>query len=65
VAALDAGAPEQPLLRGRDLVALGMKPGPRVGEVLREVYERQLDGKVLNLEEARRLARELLSRDGQ
>ena len=34
----------QPLLLGRHLLALGLEPGPRIGEVLKAVYERQLDG---------------------
>ena len=35
-------------------------PGPRIGELLREVYERQLDGEVTDVEGARELARRLL-----
>jgi tRNA nucleotidyltransferase (CCA-adding enzyme) len=41
-----------PLLRGRDLLALGLVPGPRIGAILRAVYERQLDGVVATTEEA-------------
>ena len=41
-----------PLLMGRHLLALGMSPGPRMGEVLKEVYELQLDGTVTTVEEA-------------
>jgi tRNA nucleotidyltransferase (CCA-adding enzyme) len=41
-----------PLLMGRHLLELGMTPGPRMGEVLRAVYELQLDGGVTTLEEA-------------
>jgi tRNA nucleotidyltransferase (CCA-adding enzyme) len=51
--------PPAPLLLGRHLLALGLSPGPRVGEILKQVYERQLDGDVTSLEdgivEARRL----------
>jgi tRNA nucleotidyltransferase (CCA-adding enzyme) len=54
------GAPA-PLLLGRDVLALGVPPGPRVGRILREVYERQLDGAVATLEDAREEARRLLS----
>ena len=35
-----------PLIRGRDLIRLGHKPGPAMGAVLRELYERQLDENV-------------------
>jgi len=38
-------APE-PVLKGRDLLALGYTPGPALGELLRTVYQRQLDGDV-------------------
>jgi tRNA nucleotidyltransferase (CCA-adding enzyme) len=44
--------PPAPLLMGRHLLELGMTPGPRMGEVLRAVYELQLDGGVTTLEEA-------------
>jgi tRNA nucleotidyltransferase (CCA-adding enzyme) len=45
--------PPEPLLLGRDILALGVAPGPRVGEILRAVYERQLDGAVTTADEAR------------
>ena len=61
-----AERPPAPLLKGRDVVALGVAPGPEVGRVVREVYERQLDGLVTTVEEARREAERLvaLSRGG-
>ena len=52
--------PPDPYLRGRDLLEMGLAPGPEVGRILRAVYERQLDGAVTSLEEARREARRLL-----
>ncbi len=52
--------PPEPILRGRDLVALGVPPGPELGRVLRAVYERQLDGAVTTPEEAREEARRIL-----
>lgn len=45
--------PPAPILMGRHLLALGVPPGPRMGELLRLVYERQLDGVVTTLDEAR------------
>ena len=45
--------PPPPLLMGRHVVALGIAPGPRVGEILRQVYELQLDGRVTTEAEAR------------
>jgi len=51
--------PPAPLLLGRHLLALGLPPGPRVGEILRQVYEKQLDGEITSvdagIDEARRL----------
>jgi tRNA nucleotidyltransferase (CCA-adding enzyme) len=44
--------PPAPILLGRHLLALGVKPGPRVGEILKAVYEKQMDGAVANLDEA-------------
>jgi hypothetical protein len=35
-----------------------MKPGPRIGELLRAIYERQLDGTVTTTEEGIAFARE-------
>ena len=51
-------APPEPLVKGRHLIALGVTPGPRLGDVLREVYERQLDGTVQDFDAAFALARE-------
>jgi len=48
--------PEQisppPLLNGRDLIALGLPPGPRFKEILRAVEEAQLEGRLRNREDA-------------
>jgi tRNA nucleotidyltransferase (CCA-adding enzyme) len=53
--------PPPPLLLGRHVLALGVPAGPRVGEVLRQVYEQQLDGAVRTLEEAVQRARDIVS----
>jgi tRNA nucleotidyltransferase (CCA-adding enzyme) len=44
-------APE-PLLLGRHLIELGLPPSKQFGEILKAVYELQLDGTVTNLDEA-------------
>ncbi|HEY2150543.1 MAG TPA: hypothetical protein VGH34_07040 [Vicinamibacterales bacterium] len=44
--------PPEPILLGRHLLALGVKPGPRVGEILKAVYEQQMDGAVTTVDEA-------------
>jgi tRNA nucleotidyltransferase (CCA-adding enzyme) len=49
-----------PLLRGRDVLELGLKPGPEVGRIVRAVYELQLDGVVTNADDARAAARGLV-----
>jgi putative nucleotidyltransferase with HDIG domain len=41
-----------PLVSGDDLIALGMKPGPRFGEILEAVETRQLEGGLCDREEA-------------
>jgi tRNA nucleotidyltransferase (CCA-adding enzyme) len=50
-----------PILLGRHLLELGLPPGPRIGEVLRQVYEKQLDGEITSLEEATAEARRILA----
>jgi tRNA nucleotidyltransferase (CCA-adding enzyme) len=52
--------PPEPLLKGRHLLALGLAPGPRIGQITRAVYELQLDGKVVTLEDAIASARRLI-----
>jgi tRNA nucleotidyltransferase (CCA-adding enzyme) len=62
VHALDvAQRPPEPLLKGRDLLALGLAPGPLVGRVLNAVYEKQLDGAVTTPEDARAEAARLIA----
>ena len=41
-----------PLVRGYDLLALGLKPGPKIGEILEAVETRQLEGAFRDREEA-------------
>ena len=41
-----------PLVRGDDLVALGLKPGPKFGEILEAVETQQLEGNLRTREEA-------------
>ncbi|HEX8173771.1 MAG TPA: HD domain-containing protein [Pyrinomonadaceae bacterium] len=55
--------PPEAFLMGRHLLQMGLKPGPRVGEITRAVYEMQLDGRVRNLEEALEAARKMIEED--
>ena len=52
--------PPAPLLLGRHVLQLGLDPGPRVGKILGQVYERQLDGDVGSLDQAMAAARSLI-----
>jgi tRNA nucleotidyltransferase (CCA-adding enzyme) len=49
----------KPLVMGRDLIKLGVAPGPEMGSLLKKLYQAQLDGrfetKAGGLEKARRL----------
>jgi tRNA nucleotidyltransferase (CCA-adding enzyme) len=55
--------PPDPILQGRHVLGLGLQPGPRVGEVLKAVYELQLDGAVATLDDALAAARRMLDVD--
>ena len=52
--------PPPPILLGRHLIELGVAPGPRMGEILKAVYELQLDSAVKTLDEAIAAARPLV-----
>ena len=47
----------QPLLLGRDLLELGFVPGPRMGRILKELYQKQLDSVFETREEGIKLAK--------
>jgi tRNA nucleotidyltransferase (CCA-adding enzyme) len=57
--------PPAPILLGRHLIEMGVTPGPRMGEILRAVYELQLDGAVESLQSARVVAAQLLQEEGR
>lgn len=42
----------EPLLRGRDLIAMGFSPGPVFQQILKEVEEAQLEGEISTREQA-------------
>jgi poly(A) polymerase len=46
-----------PLLKGDDLIALGLKPGPALGALLAEIREKQLQDELKTKAEARKWAR--------
>jgi poly(A) polymerase len=51
-----------PLLKGADLLALGMKPGPAVGKLLAEIREKQLQDELRTPAQARKWARAQIAR---
>ena len=54
-------APE-PFLMGRHLIELGLKPSKEFGDIIQAVYELQLDGKIVNVEEAITEAKKILGK---
>jgi tRNA nucleotidyltransferase (CCA-adding enzyme) len=57
---VEHAAPD-PIVRGRDLLPLGVIPGPELGAILKEIYERQLDGRITTLEDGLAAAREIIA----
>ena len=53
--------PPEPLLLGRHVLGLGIPPGPRVGEIVKAIYERQLDGEITTVDGAIDAARSLVA----
>jgi len=53
-------SPPKPLVLGRHLLELGMKPGPEMGALLKRIYEKQLDGEIKTIEEGIALAAEMV-----
>jgi poly(A) polymerase len=53
-----------PLITGNDLIALGLKPGPRFKAILREVEDKQLEGTLADREAALRHVRATLASEG-
>jgi tRNA nucleotidyltransferase (CCA-adding enzyme) len=53
-------SPPKPLLLGRHLMDLGVKPGPEMGVLLKQIYELQLDGRITTTDDAIELASQML-----
>jgi poly(A) polymerase len=50
------------LITGKDLIALGLEPGPVFKEILDEIRVAQLDGRIVNKEEAIELAKGIINK---
>ena len=53
-----------PLLTGKDLIALGMKPGPAMGKMLDEIREKQLADELKNSWQAKAWVKRQLQKSG-
>lgn len=47
----------KPLLRGRDLIALGFRPGPHLRQLMHDLLDAQLDGRIITTADARAFIR--------
>jgi tRNA nucleotidyltransferase (CCA-adding enzyme) len=54
------GEKVEPLIMGRHLIELNVKPGPRMGEILKELFEAQLDGEFDNVEDGIEFAKTII-----
>jgi tRNA nucleotidyltransferase (CCA-adding enzyme) len=52
-----------PIVMGRHLLELGVRPGPEMGELLKRVYDKQLDGEIRTLDEGLAVVKQML--DGE
>ena len=62
ILAVQDSAPK-PILQGRHLIEMGLKPSPRFSGILSAAYEAQLDGEIFDIDSARDFARKLLEND--
>jgi tRNA nucleotidyltransferase (CCA-adding enzyme) len=42
----------QPFITGQMLLDMGLKPGPKLGQIIKQVFEMQISGEVKNMEDA-------------
>lgn len=51
----------KPLISGKDLIALGLEPGPAIGTIIRMIHQKQLAGDISSRDQALAVAGELLT----
>jgi tRNA nucleotidyltransferase (CCA-adding enzyme) len=52
----------KPLIMGRDLIKLGVSPGPPMGKILKELYKLQLDNEFETKEHGLKIAKKLIKK---
>jgi len=52
----------QPLIMGRDLIKMGIAPGPEMGRILKELYQHQLDNEFETKKQGLRIAKKIIER---
>jgi len=52
----------KPLIMGRDLIKMGVSPGPRMGKILKKLYELQLDNEFEKKKQGLELARRIIEK---
>ncbi len=50
----------KPLIMGRDLIKLGVSPGPQMGKILKKLYQHQLDNDFETKKEGMKLAKKII-----
>jgi tRNA nucleotidyltransferase (CCA-adding enzyme) len=55
----------QPLIMGRDLINLGVKPGPKMGRILKKLYQFQLDDEFRTKKQGLEKAKEIIKKTNQ
>lgn len=54
----------EPFVTGKDLIELGLRPGPRFKEILENIQTEQLEGSLLDREDALNYLKRLLAQEG-
>lgn len=54
----------KPLIMGRDLIKLGVSPGPKMGKILKNLYQHQLDNDFEAKKEGLNLAKKIIKESG-
>jgi tRNA nucleotidyltransferase/poly(A) polymerase len=53
----------KPLIMGRDLIKMGVAPGPSMGKILKELYELQLDSEFETKKEGLQIAKKIIEKE--